>query len=197
MSYRQAASRAFTPSPQMASQVARTRDIDTLLGVMLSTNPAIPLRRKWDAAVRLETYLPAFIHASLTAIAFAVAGKEAIEAEVVGYRKEQGSGETLLGIELAKSTLMSIFRRVIDNIEFMRSTAKGLDLDPPPKPEELRHRGTVLSMVDAIADALSKYYISQVERREREDDIKSLTYLSGRLAAAIVDPIRAYMSALT
>mgnify|MGYP001770871119 FL=1 len=180
----------------MAAQVARTRDIDTLLGVMLTTNPAVPLRRKWDAATRLETYLPAFIHASLLRIAIDVAGKKAVAASFTDLKNGQGDDEALIGIQLAKGALMDIFRKVVENIEFLRRTVEGLNLDPPPKLEEPRDDEKVLNIVDMIADALSKYYIAQVEREEKEGDIKSLSYLSGRLAAAIVDPIRAYLRTL-
>ena len=195
MSYRQAASRAFTPSPMLLSQVARTRDIDVLVGVMLTTSPAVPLRRKYDVAVRMKGYLPAYVYGSLLRIAMAVAGKEAVEAEALGEGREEG--EPAASLTLAKRILRDLYEDIARNIELARGASPELGLDAPPALNEVwSDAKTVLENVKSMYRAISDYYISQVLKWEKALDMLMFAYASGVLAAAIIDPIRAVESKL-
>mgnify|MGYP001773227624 CR=1 FL=1 len=188
--------RAFTPNPMLLSQVPRTRDMDVLVGILLTTNPAVPLRRKWDAAVRMESYLPAYVYGSLLRIAMAVAGKEAVEAEALGEGREEG--EPAASLALAKRILRDLYEDMVRNVELARKMSPELNLDAPPALDDVWSdaRG-LLENVKAMSRAISDYYVSQVVKWEKAKDLLMYVYASARLAAAIVDPIRAYMSALS
>ena len=189
-------SRAFTPSPILLSQVPRTRDIDVLIGVMLTTNPAVPLRRKYDVAVRMKNYLPMYVYASLLRIAMAVAGKEAVEAELAPGAG--GSEEAVRGLGLARRILRDLYRRIAENLERLKEASPELDLKSPPALDDAWFDGKkLLDLVDALSEAISDYYISEVAKWERERDMLMFAYASGVLAAAIIDPIRAVESKLS
>ena len=188
------ASRAFAPGPQLLSQVPRTRDIDTLLGIMLTTNPAVPLRRKYDVAVRMKSYLPMYVYGSLLRIAMAVAGKEAVEAELAPGT--DGSGEAVRGLGLARRILRDLYRRIAENLGRLREASPELGLGAPPALGDAWFDGKkLLDLVDALSGAISDYYLSEVAKWER--DMLMFAYASGVLAAAIIDPIRALESKLS
>ena len=189
-------SRAFAPGPQLLSQVPRTRDIDTLLGIMLTTNPAVPLRRKYDVAVRMKGYLPMYVYGSLLRIAMAVAGKEAVEAELAPGT--DGSGEAVRGLGLARRILRDLYRRIAENLERLREASPELGLKSPPALDDTWFDGKSLpDLVDALSEAISDYYISEVAKWEKALDMLMFAYASGVLAAAIIDPIRALESKLS
>ena len=188
--------RGFTPNPMLLSQVPRTRDIDVLIGVMLTTNPAVPLRRKYDVAVRMKGYLPAYVYGSLLRIAMAVAGKEAVEAEALGEGREEG--EPAASLALAKRILRDLYEDMVRNVELARKMSPELNLDAPPALDDVwSDARTMLENVKSMSRAISDYYITQVLKWERARDMLMFAYASGVLAAAIIDPIRAVESKLT
>ena len=162
---------------------------------MLTTNPAVPLRRKYDVAVRMKGYLPMYVYGSLLRIAMAVAGKEAVEAEALKLGAE---GESAAGLALAKRILRDLYEDIVRNVELARKTSPELGLDAPPAPDGVwSDAKTVLENVESMSRAISDYYLSQVVKWEKSLDMLMFAHVSGVLAAAIVDPIRALESKLS
>ena len=154
-------------------------DAERLVATLMSPNASI--NRRLAAAERLYSLMPSFIWRSLRETAIKLAGNEALMVE-------KDSEEKTKEYNAKKELLVRVLKGMLKAMDVTREKIVEVKLPPIPTNEEL-FRGDLPQIIDAVAEALTKWFYSATEEARK----KGLPYTEDPSAPGFV-PLTTFAS---
>jgi hypothetical protein len=133
-------------------------DVERLVATLMA--PRISLNTRLAAAERLYTLMPTYIRRTLFEAAIKIAGKEALTADKEDNEKAEDK-------EARTALFRNTLRGMLEAMDASRERIVVVRLPPLPKAEEL-FRGDLSQIIDAVANALTKWFYDVVEEARKK-----------------------------